>query len=272
MSVGAVLAVARVEWSKLAAQVKVRLLFAVCIAGPFIFAAAMRVQSNAPADTLFGRTVAESGFAIPLVVLGFSALWPLAVVGSLVGGDVFAAEDRYGTWTNVLTRSRSRTEVFVGKVLLALSFSVVAVAVLGVSSVGAGLLVIGQQPLIGLSGLLLLPPEAFVRVALAWLSIVPPTLGFTALAILASVATRSSAAGIGIPVLAGLIMQLAAFVDGPETARQLLIANAFGAWHGLFTEPRYYRPLAYGTAVSVTYVVVSIGLAYGMFRHREIGR
>src|SRR4029453_8921143 len=102
---------------------------------------------NAPADTLFGRTVAESGFAVPLVVLGFSALWPFAVLGSLVGGDVFAAEDRYGTWTNVLTRSRSRTELFAGKVLVALSFSIGAVGMLAVSSIAAGLLVIGWQPL-----------------------------------------------------------------------------------------------------------------------------
>src|SRR5262245_58084137 len=182
MSVGAVLAVAGVEWSKLAAQLKVRLLLGVCITGPFIFAAAMRVQTNTPADTLFGRTVADSGFAVPLVVLGFAALWPMAVLCSLVAGDVFSAEDRYGTWSNVLTRSRSRTEIFVGKVLLALGFSVAAVATLAVSSVAAGMLVIGQQPLIGLSGLLLLPSDAFVRVAVAWLSVVPPTLGFTALA------------------------------------------------------------------------------------------
>ena len=35
-------------------------------------------------------------------------------------------------------------------------------------------------------------------------------------AILLSVATRSSAAGIGLPVVIGLLMQLVAFVDGPE--------------------------------------------------------
>ena len=73
-----------------------------------MFAAAMRVQSSLPADTLFGRAVTDSGFAIPLVVLGFAALWPLPVLASIAGGDVFSAEDRYGTWKTVLTRSRSR--------------------------------------------------------------------------------------------------------------------------------------------------------------------
>ena len=91
------LAVAGVECSKLFAQLTVHILLAACIAGPFAFAVAMRVQTSVPADTLFGRSAAESGFALPLVVLGFAALWAFPVVSSVVGGDVFSAEDRYGT-------------------------------------------------------------------------------------------------------------------------------------------------------------------------------
>ena len=212
----------------------------------------------------------DSGFAVLLVVLGFAALWALPVLASLVGGDVFSAEDRYGTWTTMLTRSRSRGEVFVGKVLTALCFSLLAVAALAISSVAAGVLVIGRQPLIDLSGFLLPPAHALVRVTLAWISVLPPTFGFTALAVLASVATRHSAAGIGLPVVAGLVMQLFAFVDGPEVIRQLLMTSAFGAWHGLLAEPPYYGPLVHGAAVSGAYLVASLALAYRVLRRREI--
>src|SRR6185295_10166450 len=138
-----------------------------CVASPFAFAAAMRLQSTLPEDTLFGRSVKESGFASPLVVLGFAALWAFPVLSSVVGGDLFSAEDRYGTWTTLLTRSRSRAEMFAGKVLTAMGFSLLAVAVLAVSSVVAGVLVIGPRPLIDLSGALLPPAQALVRVALA---------------------------------------------------------------------------------------------------------
>ena len=78
----------------------------------------------------------------------------------------------------------------------------------------------------------------------------PAVLGFTALAVLLSIATRSSAAGIGLPVLIGLAMQLYAFIDGPEPIRQALLTYAFGAWHGLLSEPSYYTPLVYGTVVA----------------------
>jgi ABC-2 type transport system permease protein len=272
MSGRGVLAVAGVEWSKLLAQLKVRIVLSACVASPFIFAAAMRVQSSVPADTLFGRSVTDSGFAVPLVVLGFAALWALPVLASIVGGDVFSAEDRYGTWTTVLTRSRSRAEMFAGKVLTALCFSSGAVAALAVSSVAAGLLVIGRQPLIDLSGVLLAPAEALIRVTLAWASVVLPTLAFMALAVLVSVATRSSAAGIGLPVVAGLLLQLYALVDGPESIRRLSMASAFGAWHGLLTDPPYYAPLVHTTAISASYLVVCLAIAYRALRRRDIGR
>ena len=272
MSVRGVRTVAGVEWSKLVAQLNVRLVLTACVASPFAFAAAMRVQSGVPADTLFGQSVTDSGFAVPLVVLGFGALWVFPVLASIVGGDVFSAEDRYGTWTTVLTRSRSRSEVFAGKVVTALCFASVAVTALAVSSVAAGVLVIGRQPLIDLSGVLIPPADAQMRVALAWVSVLPPTLGFVAVAVLVSVATRSSAAGIGLPVVAGLTMQAYAFVDGPEIVRRLMIASAFGAWHGLLAEPPYYGPLVHGTVVSGAYLVTCLVVAYRMLRRRDIGR
>jgi ABC-2 type transport system permease protein len=270
VSLSGALIVAGVECSKLAAQVKVRILLAVCLVAPFGFAVAMRVQSSLPVDTLFGRAVKESGFAIAMVVLGFAALWAFPAMASVVGGDLFSAEDRYGTWKTVLTRSRSRSEVFAGKALTALGFSSVALALLAASSLAAGLLVIGGQPVIDLTGALVPPDQALTRVALSWASVLPAALAFTALATLLSVVTRSSAAGIGLPVVLGLTMQLVAFIDIPEVARRLLITSAFGGWHGLLSEPAYYQPLVHGTAVSGAYVVVCLIVAFRRLRQRDI--
>jgi len=272
MSIRGSVAVAGVEWSKLFAQLKVRLALGACVAGPFAFAAAMRLQSSLPTDTLFGRWVTDSGFAVPLVVLGFAALWVFPVFASIVGGDVFSAEDRYGTWSAVLTRSRSRAEVFAGKVVTALAFSATAVAVMAVSSIAAGALIIGRQPLINLSGVLLRPEQAAVSVVLAWVSVLAPVFGFTALAVLISIVTRSSVAGVGLPVLAALTMQLLAFVDSPAITRPLLMTSAFDAWHGFMTEPPYFKPLLYGTTVSFLYAVGCLAVAYRLMLRRDVGR
>jgi len=265
------LTVTSVECAKVSAQAVARIALALSIAGPFAFAAAMRVQTSVPADTLFGRSVTESGFAIPLVILGFAALWAFPVLTSVVGGDLFSSEDRHGTWSSVLTRSCTRGEIFAGKVITALAFATVAVSVLAASSVAAGVIVVGQRPLVDLSGVLREPAEALTRVVLAWATALPPALGFTAMAVLASIATRSSAAGIGLPVVIGLAMQLCTLLDGPEAIRRLLLTASFGAWHGLLAEPPYYRPLIHGTIVSSAYVAVCLTLAYRLLQRRDIG-
>ena len=272
MSLRGSVTVAGVERSKLLAQLKVRIALAACAISPFAFAAAMRLQSNLPTDTLFGRSVTDSGFAIPLVVLGFAALWVFPVLAGIVGGDVFSAEDRYGTWSTLLTRSRSRAEIFAGKVLTALAFSATAVAILATSSVAAGALVVGRQPLINLSGVVLPPGQATARVMLAWVSVLPPVFGFTALAVLISIVTRSSAAGVGLPAVAALVMQLLAFLDSPAIARQMLMTSGFDAWHGFLTEPSYFGPLLYAMTVSLLYVVTCLAVAYRLLLRRDVGR
>ncbi len=266
-----VLIAAGVEHTKLRSQLKVGVTLAVCLLGPFAFAVAMRVQSALPEDTLFGRWAKASGFALPLVVLGFAALWAFPVLTSVVGGDLFSAEDRYGTWPNLLTRSRTRGEIFAGKVVAGLTFSLVAACVLAVSSTAAGLLVIGRQPLVGLSGTLLPPGSLLGLTASAWLSILPPVFAFTMLAMLLSAATRSSAAGMGLPVVLAFVMQLSSYVNGPSLIQRVLLTPPFVAWHGLFTEPRYYGPLLEGTATSGAYFVGCLAAAYLLLRRREVG-
>ena len=148
-------AVYRVEITKIRAQLLPRAAAVICLIAPFAFAVFINTQSSVPADSLFGRWVQSSGFAIPFVLLGFAGIAGFPLIASVVAGDIFASEDRQSTWKTVLTRSCSRGQVFVGKTLAAMTFSVAMVALLGVSSAIAGMLVVGRQPLVGLSGELL---------------------------------------------------------------------------------------------------------------------
>jgi ABC-2 type transport system permease protein len=270
MMTAGLLSATAVEWSKIWGQAKSRTLLAACAVAPFAFITVVRAQSSLPSDTLFGRAVKESGFATPLVILGFSVQWILPVIASLAGGDAFASEDRWGTWTTVLTRSRSRREMFAAKVIAAFAFCVVAVATLAVCATAAGAITVGTQPLVDLSGVLRQPAASLERIALAWISVLPPCIGFMALAIAAAVTTRSSTAAIGLPVLAAFTMQLSSLVDGPDVARRVLLTTAFESWHGLLAAPPFYRPLVYGTLVSGIYAGVCIAVAYRVFRTRDI--
>ncbi|MCW2947396.1 MAG: family transporter protein [Actinoallomurus sp.] len=260
----------RWELVKLTRQVKTQVVVGLCVLAPFLFVAALDVQSNVPQDTLFGRWVHDSGFAIPLVILGFAGQWALPAVTSIVAGDIFSCEDRYGTWKTILTRSRSRSQIFAGKALAAVTFSVVTTALLALSSLAAGVLLVGRQPMIGLSGTLLQPGHCATLVLASWAAVSLPVLGFTGLGLLLSVGSRSSAVGTGGPVVIGLVMQLGSLVNAPETVRMLLLTTPFGTWHGLFTARPFYGPLEQGAVVSVIYFLLCAGGAYALLRRRDI--
>jgi ABC-2 type transport system permease protein len=261
--------VVRVELGKLAGQLPIRVVAAVVVLAPFAVAAVLKAQGAVPADTLFGRWVHTSGFALPLVVLGFAGSWGFPVLAGLVAGDVFAGEDRHDTWKLLLTRSCGRGEIFVGKTLAAAACAVVMVAALALSSVAAGALILGTRPLVGLSGTLLAPGQALWLTLLSWLIALLPMLGFVSLALLISVATRSSVMGVLGPVIVGVAMQLLSLVGKGEVVRTLLLTSGFDSWHGLFTAPRFYGPLERSAAVSVAYIVVSLMIAWVVLKRRD---
>lgn len=261
----------RWELAKLITQRRTLLAVLACVAGPVVLVVVVSRQSTLPVDTLFGRWVGESGFAVPLLVLGFAGLWALPALTSVVAGDLFAAEDRFGTWTTILTRDRGRRELFAGKTLAAATWTLVVVMVPALASTAAGVAVVGTAPLVGLTGQDIGPGDALPRVLLAWASVLPPALAFAALGILVSVATRNGPAGVGVPVLVGLGSSLVALADLPPLVRVLLPSTPFGAWHGLFTAQSQLTPLWWGTATSVGWTVTLCVAAYAVFVRREIG-
>jgi ABC-2 type transport system permease protein len=110
--------------SKLAAQRRARITLALCLIAPIIIVLALKGQTPPPKDSLFGRHIHDSGYAMPLLMLGFAGQWVLPLLTALVAGDIFASEDHHGTWKTVLTRSASRTQLFWAKTITAMSFAV----------------------------------------------------------------------------------------------------------------------------------------------------
>jgi len=259
----------RAERRKLAVQAPARLLALACLLGPFAFGAILGLQSGVPADTLLGVWVHGSGFAVALVVLGFCGQWGFPVIAGVLAGDLFASEDRHGTWKTVLTRACTRRDVFVGKVLAASMFATVMVVLAAISSLAAGLVFTGDQALVSLSGTLIAPGKALALVLASWLVSVPPMLAFVSLAVLFSVATRNGIMGVLGPVLVALAMQLLALVGSGSWEHFLLVGNAFSDWDGLFVAHPFLGPLVLQTAVSAGWIAACLWGSWLLVRRRD---
>ena len=259
----------RFELVKLLAQWPIRLALLACWLAPALLVAAVSQQSSLPADTLFGRYMGQTGWAGALVVLSFSGTWVLPLLTSLVAGDVFATEDRLGTWRHLLVAVRSPRRIFAAKALASLTVIMLLVVGLATSSIVGGLAAVGNRPLVGLDGHLLAPGQAATAVLLAWASVLAPTLAFAAVGLLGSVAFGRSPMGLVMPALLALLLQVAQQLPLPVVVRVALPSYAFIGWRGLFTDPAQTGPFAIGIVVSLALAVAASVLAYRLFMRRD---
>ncbi|QHC23203.1 ABC transporter permease [Streptomyces sp. GS7] len=259
----------RFELVKLVSQWRIRLLVLACWIAPALFVAAVSQQSTLPVDTLFGRWMHATGWAGPLVMLGFAGTWALPLLTSVVAGDVFAAEDRLGTWRHLLVAVRSPRRIFAAKAFASLTVLLLLVAGLACSSAAGGVVAVGNQPLVGLDGHQLTPADAAVKVLLAWVCVLAPTLALAGIGLLGSVALGRSPMGLLLPVLVALAMQLAQMMPLPVAVRLALPSYAFIAWNGLFTGPAQLAPLLIGIGVCLVWAVLATALAYLLFLRRD---
>src|SRR6478609_4219033 len=169
----------RWEASKLAAQARARVALLVCLLAPIAIVAIINGQQRPPKDSLFGRYIHASGYAVPLLVLGFAGQWVLPLLTALVAGDIFASEDQHGTWKTVLTRSVSRAQLFWAKTITALAFAVTVLVILAASTIVSSVLIVGHQDLIGLTGQVIPASQAMHLVVESWAVALAPLLGFT---------------------------------------------------------------------------------------------
>ena len=259
-----------IELRKLVAQKRVRFALLGCLIAPFIVTIVLKGQQRPPKDTLYGRHIHASGFAVALFVLTFVSQWVLPFLTALVAGDIFATEDHLGTWKTLLTRSASRTHVFLGKCIAAILFATTVLVVLTASTIASGVALVGRQDLVGLTGQLIPGNTAFLLVAASWMTVLAPLIAFTAIAILLSVLSRNPAIGVVGPIVIGLMAQLLGWLGGIDAERRLLPTTPLDAWHGLLAEHRYYDLITQGTLVSGGWIVICIGVAYIVLRRRDI--
>ncbi|WP_328414826.1 ABC transporter permease [Micromonospora sp. NBC_00389] len=257
------------ELVKLVSQWRVRLVFLACLLAPAIYTAVISQQTSLPADAVYGRWMNQSGWAGSLVILVFMGTLVLPLLTCLVAGDVFAVEDRLGTWRHLMVAVRSPRRIFVSKAMAALTVTLALLAALLVSSLAGGLLALGTQPMPGLDGHIMDSGELTRTVLLGWLTIVPPTLAFSAVGLLGSVALGRSPLGLLMPVVIALILEGVQLMPVPVALRVATPMNAFITYRGLFMAPGQLGSLWIGLAVSLAWTALATYLAYRLFVRRD---
>jgi len=265
-----VASLSRVELVQLVGQPRTQVAAVGCLLAPLAVVIVTRLVGTVPSDTLFGRWLPDGGMALPLVMLGFAGQWGIPALMSLMAADVFAAEDRHGTWPALMTRSTTRGRIFAGKAVSATGVGLGLVALLGASAILCGRLLGPTQPLLGLSGQELAGDGLTGLVVMAWLTQLLPALVFGSLAVMLSVLTRSAASGTAGPVVLGLLASLVGMAGLPEWLRELLPGTGFETWHGLLAQPAFLGPLLRTSLVCVWWIALFLLVAWRVFARRDV--
>jgi ABC-2 type transport system permease protein len=203
-------------------------------------------------------------------VLFFMSIWGLPLITALVAGDIVASESHNGTLKTILTRSRQRGEVFTGKVLATVSYTVVIVFAMGLVGLVAGSLAWGFHPLTSLSGTKVATGHGVALLAASLGIYALPLVGIAAFGLMLSTISRNSAAAVVGTLMWALLMQLLAVLPGTESIRPYLLGTQFDAWHGFLRTPADWVPVVRALWVCALYIAVPLLVAYAVFLRRDV--
>jgi len=265
-------AVYRWELRKLHAQKRTYIGLAAAVAIPLIFILALAVDNSGggPEELPFSAFVRETGFAIPLVCLAFGAFWLLPLLTALVAGDIVANEDQNGTLKTILTRSVERWHVFAGKVLAALTYTAVLLAIYVSVGLVVGGLVWGFDPLTTLSGTRIDAGRALFLTALGTLAYLLPLSAIAAIGLLLSTVTCNSAAAVVGTLMVSIFMQIIAAISALDALDPYLLSTQFNAWQGILREPIDWDPIVRSAWVCGGYALPSLAWALTAFLRRDV--
>ena len=258
------------EVLKLLAQKRTYLGVGVAMLVPLIFTFVLIFKTGGPNDIPLGRYIRETGLALPFVVLFFMSIWAFPLITALVAGDIVAAESHNGTLKTILTRSRERGEVFVGKVLASFTYTLTVVLAMGLVGVVAGSIAWGFHPLTSLSGTRISAGHGLGLLAASLAIYLLPLAGIAAFGLLLSTVTRNSAASVVGTLMWALLMQLLGVLPGTESFRAYLLGTQFEAWHGFLRVPADWAPVIRAAWVCALYIAAPLFAAYVVFLRRDV--
>jgi ABC-2 type transport system permease protein len=262
------------ELRKLSAQRRTLLGLAAAGGAPVVLVVAIRVRPPQPTDPgspFFLRYAVESGLAVPLLMLLFASVWLFPLVAALVAGDIVAAEDGNRTLKTILTRSAGRSAIFAAKVGAAFTYVLAALLTMVVTSILAGGLASGFDPLPTFSTVVS-PSRALLLIAGSFGVYALPALAIAAIAVLLSTVSRNSAGAVVGTLLAALLMQLTQIIPvlDSDAAQRWVLTAQLQAWQALFRTPLDWGPVVHAAYISVTYAVPALLVAWVHFLRRDV--
>ncbi|MFB9545556.1 ABC transporter permease [Micromonospora sagamiensis] len=210
------------------------------------------------------------GLNFTLFTIFVSASFLLVVVVALFCGDTVASEASWGSLRYLLAIPVPRARLLAVKLLVALTYSALALLTLAGTALLVGTLRYGWSPLRSLVAAELAPGEGLLRLlaVLGYLAVV--MLVVAGLAFLLSVTTDAALGAVGGAVLLWILSSILDQITALGVLREFLPTHYSNAWLGLLSTPVQTDDVVRGCVSAICYATLFWGLAFWRFTRKDV--
>ena len=210
------------------------------------------------------------GVNFALFTIFVSASFLLIVVVALFCGDTVASEASWGSLRYLLAIPVPRGRLLGVKLSVALSYCVLAIALLLGTALAAGTLRYGWHPLRSTIAGEIAAGDALLRLLgiVGYLSV--SLLVVAGLAFLLSVMTDAPLGAVGGAVLLQILSSILDQITALGAIRSFLPTHFSDAWLGLLSTPMQTDNLVRGCFSALCYAVIFFGLAWWRFTRKDV--
>jgi len=263
----------RVELSKLLRRPRTWVTIALLAGLPVIVGIFVKASGLAPRPGEGPALLSEvlnNGLLFPAAALAIILPLFLPIAVSVIGGDTVAGEAATGTLRYLLTRPVGRSRLLTAKLATVVVFIFLAVIVVALVALLAGIVLFGIRPLSSISATELSPFETFTRTVMAILYIGWSMLGLGAIALFASTRTDSPLAASLATLAAFVGSQVLDLIEATEVIQPFLPTHYWLKFVDFYRDPILWRDVNAGMLLQAVYVAVFLGAAWANFTTKDI--
>jgi ABC-2 type transport system permease protein len=247
--------------------------FGILLVLPWVLVAAFQVGGEPTGDGVpsLVDVATASGLNFTAFTLFVSVGFLLVVAVALFCGDTVASEANWSSLRYLLAAPVPRARLLRQKLIVALGYAAVSVVSLPLMALVAGTLAFGWDDVRLPTGGAALPAgSALGRMAVIVGYAMVSQLVVAALAFLLSVTTDSPLGAVGGAVGLVIVSNILDAVTALGDWRQFLPSHWMYAWMDALQPSIQWSGMVKGTAVSVSYAVILLALAFRRFRAKDI--
>lgn len=247
--------------------------FGILLALPWVLVGAFQLGGDSSDEGAPGLVDVATAGALNFVVftLFVSAGFLLVVAVALFCGDTVAGEANWASLRYLLAAPVPRARLLRQKLIVGLGYAIVSIVTLHLMALLAGTVAFGWNDVqLPTGGVLPAGGDALGRMALIVGYALVTELVVAALAFLLSVTTDSPLGAVGGAVGLVIVSNILDAVTALGDWREFLPSHWMYAWTDALQPTIQWSGMIKGTAVSVSYAVVLLALAFRRFAAKDI--